>query len=503
MVVGLGISLHSLPLRRRFGPRPQNNTPPPPSSPALPMSPLLLFPEPDPPEPTPPLPPPPPSDAPSNDNGKGSGKNNKKGVNRKPVPKVDNNNEEIKEGGNKGRVKFINSPTLIAENTFFEDDSNIDDKPNESLNENIDNKMENSKDESHKGKGPPNNNNNKGSKKGKEKGKKKADNNNGENPPKPEEKDNKPKEDTLSDTSTKPPTPPLASTIDDEPIIEDLFHEIERDTRLLKEAKEEEAKKKEKEKGTETSASEPENIDGVGGNKKKKKKKKGVGGPPEAPPKDENQPPKPLDERPPLPEIPKDEHSKEPPKDEKGPPNPPNEKPPLPDIPKDEPPKEPSKDELPLPIPDITLAPEPPLPHPADVPPKAPTTTGETSTTGDLESSVAPASTPPTSPPSSRPTTPTAQLPLPAIQIPSLEDGTPSLLTVAFHAINFNRNSLTQPPAFHNSQQELAVINDIERDVTLLPECDKVGIANNVPDLAKDLIRASNELRRVWHESQS
>ncbi|EIM22075.1 hypothetical protein WALSEDRAFT_54263 [Wallemia mellicola CBS 633.66] len=135
------------PKRVRFGPRePQLNSPAGAGSPALPMSPLLLFPEPDEgPAPTPP-PPPPANDDNQKPNGKKKGKG--KGVQRKPVPKAET-------GGNK--------------------DSET------------------------------------------------------------------PKDDAM-------PLSPLAlpmANAEDEPIIEDLFHEIERDTKILKEEQE---RSKEKEK---------------------------------------------------------------------------------------------------------------------------------------------------------------------------------------------------------------------------------------------------------------
>ncbi|TIC68937.1 hypothetical protein E3Q01_00684 [Wallemia mellicola] len=452
MVLGLGLSLYSLP-RRRFGPRePQLNSPAGAGSPALPMSPLLLFPEPDEgPAPTPP-PPPPANDDNQKPNGKKKGKG--KGVQRKPVPKAET-------GGNKGRVAFLNSPTLIAED-FYSEDSET------------------------------------------------------------------PKDDAM-------PLSPLAlpmANAEDEPIIEDLFHEIERDTKILKE-EQERSKEKEKDEtkdenkeekndlsmnapsAGETSASEPEssapNAGGPG--KKKKKKKKGGGDKPEEKTEEKatDKPPEP-NPLPPTPDAPP-----APPKDELAmaesnplpePPIP-SELPPLPEPPKEELPKEAPKDpgkvEVKIDLPaEITLEPPPPPPpaHPADEPPKPPTTT-VSSSYGDMDSTVAPLSTPPTSPPTSRPTTPVAP-PATYQYDPQtmFGDGRPSLLTVAFHAIAYNKDSLGVPPPVNNEQLMNSTINMVDRDVGLLPNDEKTSFFGEIPDLAKELIRASNELRKAWHESQ-
>ncbi|TIA86639.1 hypothetical protein E3P99_03634 [Wallemia hederae] len=448
------------PKRVRFGPRdPSINDKENAPSPALPMSPLLLFPEPEEPDKgdagaeakdtkEEEKPPPP------------KGKKGK-GVQRKPVPK-EKEKEQDNAGGNKGKVSFLNTPTLIAQDFYSEDDAT----------------------------------------------------------PAP------------SDKPASPIAFPMANA-DDEPIIEDLFHEIERDTKLLKaehdkekdggnkkdEGKAGEEPKKDEPPPADTSASEAETSNGNSGPGKKKKKKKGgkggPGGPGDGKP-DEKPADKPEDlplnialdvpqDKPPAPLPPTPDAPPAPPKDEVA-------------IAESAPPPEAALPAPPLPMPPIDIKvdgpaeikidpppPPPPETNTAMNPPKAPTT-AVSSSFGDMDSTVAPLSTPPTSPPGSRPTTPVAVMPPPSSQYDPqtmFQDGRPSLLTVAFHAIAFNKDSLGMPPHPSNDVLMNSTINMVDRDVEQLPDNERTGYASEVSNLAKQLIAASNELRKAWHESQS
>ncbi|TIB11714.1 hypothetical protein E3P92_02346 [Wallemia ichthyophaga] len=499
MVIGLGLSLHSLP-RRRFGPRDPSgndgNLGAPKSSPAASVSPLLFFPEPEnadansngPPALASPPPPAPPA---AETKGK---KERKKSIKRKPLPKdkdkhKDNDKdkkanqekpEAEHEGENKGTVAFINTPTLVAEDFYSED-----------------------------GHGSP-------------------------------------------------MSVPMANA-DDEPIIEDLFHEIERDSRLLKAEHDKENDKRdykevdaEKEDETpaipDTSASEAEtsntsNTGGGSGSGKKKKKKKGKGGGAGGAGGGEKPADKPTDEAAPKSEENvEDKPTEDKPAQDKSPLPPTPDAPPAP--PKDEiemkdnaPPTEAGESaEQSLPIPPVDIKIDgpaeikidPPIDGPAEIkieppesdkqgqdnpamnPPKAPTT-AVSSSFGDMDSTAPPLSTPPTSPPASRPgtpppaTTPNMQNMPPAHSQydpqTMFEDGRPSLLSVAFHAIAFNKDSLAIPPHPGNDVLMNSTINMVDRDVDLLPQTERTGFTGEVSEMAKQLIAASNELRKAWHGS--
>ncbi|TIA99790.1 hypothetical protein E3P94_02036 [Wallemia ichthyophaga] len=468
----------------------------PKSSPAASVSPLLFFPEPEnadansngPPALASPPPPAPPA---AETKGK---KERKKSIKRKPLPKdkdkYKDNDKDKKanqekpeaehEGENKGTVAFINTPTLVAEDFYSEDGH------------------------------------------------------------------------------SSPMSVPMANA-DDEPIIEDLFHEIERDSRLLKAEHDKENDKRdykevdaEKEDETpaipDTSASEAEtsntsNTGGGSGSGKKKKKKKGKGGGAGGAGGGEKPADKPTDEAAPKSEENvEDKPTEDKPAQDKSPLPPTPDAPPAP--PKDEiemkdnaPPTEAGESaEQSLPIPPVDIKIDgpaeikidPPIDGPAEIkieppesdkqgqdnpamnPPKAPTT-AVSSSFGDMDSTAPPLSTPPTSPPASRPgtpppaTTPNMQNMPPAHSQydpqTMFEDGRPSLLSVAFHAIAFNKDSLAIPPHPGNDVLMNSTINMVDRDVDLLPQTERTGFTGEVSEMAKQLIAASNELRKAWHGS--